>query len=244
MHVIIRKYEGGCYTSEVFGVYHNEVPAYKEYGLTSYDIYYIVLNEAKDRLVKEYLYPTDEHGYIFTRLIVVDTDKSGWNTDEKGFGEVGFTTRADLERCVENGELPERLSELDRKYRYQEIREIVSEKDIQDFLCATGYLHDASFCDDIQSFDDGFRVVFGPWGCKVELWFEGDAEYRLSDHYSQVLPNAELRESGVYDLFTCTMLIEDDFVWLFDDEVENAADGQDCDLIMKARRVKYRIIPK
>lgn len=242
MHAIIIKENGGYYTSEVFADYYTAGLKYEE--VHSDDLYLIVLNEEKTMLIKQPLY-----NKLSMCCIIVDTDKSGWNLDEHGFGEVGFMTRAELERCVENGELPERIAELDREYRYREIREITSEKDVKDFIEATGSLHDCYLSADVEQYNGGFYVVFdGCWGFKAELWFEGDAEYRLSDDFLTVYYWAgETKESCKRysnEIFNCSVLIEDGFVWLFDDEVKDAADRQDCDLIMKARRVKYRIIPK
>lgn len=78
------------------------------------------------------------------------------------------------------------------------------------------------------------RPEYSIWGCQIEVWFWGDLEYDTSS-----------RDPEFDDpyWFGATVILQDGFVYLLDEEnmtVEQITSGY-C--YFKARHMKYHIIP-
>ena len=132
-------------------------------------------------------------------------------------------------------EILDKCRAMDAEYVYEETMEIRTEADIANLSCAFGGFHDAFIAREELMEDGTLYLLFdGTWGCKIEVWFRGDLEYDTSS-----------RHSDEYDhfWFGSTVILQDGFVYLIDDDgmtVNNIGPGY-C--YFKARHMKYRIIP-
>ena len=239
MYALICQGEGKYYVSAVFG-YYTDINAATEYEryLQSCKRCFIIWDAEKKRLIRwpEMVQHTK---FLIKQLLVVDADKSNWHEDGKGGEFIGFLNRKLLDSLLDAETQPEDVLEkcraLDVGYVYEECREIRSETDITDLMCASGGFHDA-YIEEEELQDDGtLHLLFdGTWGCKIEVWLWGDLEYDTS-----------YRDSDDYDhiWFGSTVIRQNGFIYFIADEdmtVENIYPGE-C--FFKARHMKYRIIP-
>lgn len=122
------------------------------------------------------------------------------------------------------------LREQNKEYSFNEYPKIRSELDIRNLDWAVGGFHDGRI-EKLEKDGDQLYVRFSDlWGCNLEIWFEGDIEYDVSS-----------RDPELYDpyWFGGTVIIQDGFIYLIDDEdatVEDVAKGW-C--YFKARKMKY-----
>ena len=235
MYAIIRLKGGMHYTSLVFG---NFFKAVKEFDyMTKEKECFLVLNKEKTRLVKQYIFNPHSH-LLDPAIIITDGDQSDWKLDDKGFGCIDFLS--DLAPENIESEIPPALLrkciELDAACHYCEYQEIKTAKDIDDLMWATGEFHDA-YIDKLEERPDGsLYVIFeGIWGCTLEVWFEGDVAYSTKNRDPQV---------GDPYWFSSTIILQDGFVYLIDDEDMTVEEDMDGYSWFKARSMKYRIIPK
>ena len=225
MHAIVREKNGNYYITPVFGYLGGKYQ------------YYFVWNKDRNRISKLSVY--EENGRYLTRgIIIVDSDQSNWIMDENGIGCIDFLTLDQLEEIVCMNDQPEdilkKCREMDEGYEYEERPEIKTEKDTEDLMWAAGCFHDAFIEKEEMQEDGKLYVLFdGIWGCKVEMWFWGNLEYDTSSR-------AEYGDKWWMD---SSILFEDGFIYLVDDEgitVDKISKGY-C--FFKARHVQYHIIP-
>lgn len=240
MHAIIRMGSGKYYISSVFG-YYNDVKSdddYQRYLERVHTPYYVVFNEEKTKLIKWFNMQPDTK-YLIKQVLVIDSDVSDWNVNEEdGTGGVDFLPRELADRIISEGVVPDDImqqcKEIEKSYTYEEYREIKTQKDIEDFDCATGNFHDA--CIEEQKILDGGELYLrftGIWGCQVELWFWDDLEYCT-----------ESRNPEKWDPYwSCSSLqLNNGYVYFVDEELEvNKITDEYC--WFKARHMKYHIIP-
>lgn len=171
--------------------------------------------------------------------MIIDTDESGWIIDEQdGTGGVEFIPRELADKIILEGTVPNDImlqcKKIEESYTYKEYCEIKTQKDIEDFDCATGNFHDARI--EEQKILDGGELYLrftGIWGCQVEIWFWDDLEYCT-----------ESRNQKDRDPFwSCSSLIlKDGYVYFVDEELE-VEEITDEYCWFKARHMKYHIIP-
>ena len=170
-------------------------------------------------------------------VLIVDGDTSDWIAESEEEQAVDFLPADKLLSWVQDGAVPgellQRCIALDAAYCYEPVREIGTQKDIEDFLWATGSLHDA-FIAGLRREGENIRALFdGVWGCRVEIVFEGEAvcHRRRGVHYFD-------------EWLDCSVALADGFVYLIDcDGVTPDELDEDRDWF-RARRMKYRIIPE
>lgn len=241
MHAIILQGNGKNYVSAVYGYYCDIDAAdpYERYRQELYRPYWIVWNEEKTRLIRWHTMTPDAPGGQGLRILIVDSDQSGWRTDEEGVGCVDYLSRKLLDSFLDAERQPEEILRVcrsaDADYTYTETREIASQKDIEDFLWVTGNFHDACIARQELSEDGTLYLQFeGLWACTAEIWFRGDPEYDISE-----------LDPEKYDpyWYGATVLFQDGFVWMIygdDMTVDSTACG--CSYF-RARQMRYRIVP-
>ena len=225
MHAIVREKEGNYYITPVFGYLGGKYQ------------HYFIWNKDRSRISKLPAYEENKR-YLIRKIIIVDSDQSGWIMDENGIGCVNFLTLDQLEDIVCMNDQPEdilkRCREMDKGYEYEERLEINTEKDAEDLMWAAGCFHDAFIEKEEMQEDGKLYVLFdGIWGCKVEMWFWGNLEYDTSSR----------DEYGDKWWMDSSILFEDGFIYLIDDKgitVDKISKGY-C--YFKARHVQYHIIP-
>jgi len=240
MHAIIRQGKGKYYVSAVFG-YYKDITAtddYKRYLEGIHKPYYIVWDEKQERLIK-WLAMEPNTKYIIPQILIIDTDQHNWVKDDDGVGCVDFLNRKLLESFLDTEYQPEDILQkcrmMDRGYVYNDTPEIRNQQDIDNLEWASGGFHDAFIATEELQDDGTLYLRFGgTWGCEIEIWFWGDLEYDTSSRNSE--------EFDPY-WFGSTVLLENGFVYLVDEDdmtVEKIEPGY-C--YFKARHMKYRIIP-
>ncbi len=238
MHGIIRQGNGKYYVSAVFG-YYDDITATDDYEVQEiHKPFWIVWDDKKERLIRWYAM-TPNTKYLIPQILIIDSDRSNWKINEKGIGCVEFLSRDLLDSFLDKEQQPEEILKMcrsvDSDYTYEEIKQIKTEKDIDDLEWASGGFHDA-FIEQEEILNDGtLHVMFGGvWGCKVEMWFSGELEYDTSS-----------RNPKEYDpyWYGSTILLQNGFVYFIDDDnmtVDQISQGY---TYFKARKMKYRIIP-
>lgn len=238
MHAIVRCGKGQYYISTVFG-YFCKITAtddYKRYLESIHNQYYWVLDREKKKLIKQYVYDKNSK-YLDPSVLVVESNEDDWQTDEDGCGCVSFLKDVSQATIEENMSeyLLKRCIDIDAAYSYDEYPEIKVQADIDDLMNVSGWFHDACIEEYKHNDDGSLYVLFdGTWGCKIEVWFEGDVSYSV-----------ESRNPEEYDpyWYGSTILIDNGYVYFVDEEnmsVENIGEGY-C--WFKARRMKYHVIP-
>lgn len=240
MHAIIRQGNGKYYVSAVFG-YYKDITATDSYERYLQEIrtpYYIVWDSEKKRLVK-WLEMVPNTDYIIPQVLVVDADRSNWNMDEEGVGCVDYLSQELLDSFLDKEEQPQEIIDqcrgMDARYVYEEVTEIKTKTDINNLDWVSGGFHDARISKEEMLEDGTLYLRFaGTWGCEIEIWFWGDVEYDTSSRNPD--------ESDPY-WFGATIILQDGFVYLVDDDnmtVEKIGPGY-C--YFKARHMKYKVIP-
>ena len=83
--------------------------------------------------------------------------------------------------------------------------------------------------------DDCVYVLFGGvWGCSIEMWFEGEAACSIKEY------DLKVDDPTWYD---STFMLHDGFFYLVDEGDMNVEDIDNTYNWLKARRVKYHVIP-
>ena len=229
MYAIIREGDGKFYTSMVFGYYKSSETT------DCIDWFYVVLNKAKTALVKQCLWRYGPKG-INPMVLISDADANGWNKFGENEASVDFLPTEELLSMIDSGTVPNELTqkciEMDSAYRFESIRTINTVDDIRDLGWVSGGFHDA-FIADIKQNDDSLYILFdGTWGCKIEVWFEGDVSY-----------DASSRDPEDRNWMRSTVTIDNGFVYLIDDEDVSINDINSSYCWFKARTMKYRVIP-
>ncbi len=234
MRAIIRLGDGKYYRSEVFGMYDDVQEKYEN------NLYYIVLNEQKSRLIKVYDWKRGTK-FIDQGVIVTNMAQEGWQLDKNRYGTVSFLTKEqalDLaEGALENDALLKQCIALDAAHPDEEVVSVVNEMDAENLLCAAGGFHDGVI-DSLTWKPDGSLYVvmdIGNWGGKFELHFKGDVQYNT-------------RTRALYEdswWFDSSIFFDKGRVWLCDIEDVNSADEIDLDYCcwFCGKSMAYRIIP-
>ena len=240
MHALICQGNGKYYVSAVFG-YYKDITAqddYQRYLEGIHKAYWIVWDPEKRKLIRwPAMVPNTK--YIIPQVLVIDSDQSKWNIDEKGVGCVDFLSRELLDSFLDDEIQPEdilaKCHAVDEGYEYNETPEIRTQKDIKDLERASGGFHDARIAKEELQEDGTLYLRFdGTWGCEIEVWFWGDLEYDTSGRDPET--------SDPY-WFGSTVILQDGFVYLVDDEDMTVDKIEPGYCYFKARHMKYRIIP-
>ena len=238
MHAIVRCGRGQWYVSTVFGRYC-KVTATEEYQIYQdevHNLYYLVLNEEKNKLVRQYVFDKNSI-YLDPSVLIVEGDDSDWIVDEEFHGCVDFLKeyeQENMEDCIPK-EILEKCIQVDSEYHYNEYPEISNQKDIDDLMSAAGGFHDA-FIDKLEQKEDGALYVLfdGVWGCTIEMWFSGNVSYSTDSRNQE--------EDDPY-WFSSTMLMEDGYIYFVDQGNMEVAQINNTYCWFKAKKVKYHVIP-
>ena len=230
MYAIIREGDGKFYTSLVFGYY-------KSSEATDYiNRFWVVLNKAKTALVKQCVWQFGPEG-INPMVLIADVDENGWNKISENEASVDFLPTEELLSMIDSGTVPNELTrkciEMDSAYQFESIRTINTVDDIRDLEWVSGGFHDAFIAEKKESENSLYLLFDGTWGCKIEVWFEGDVSYDASSRDP---------EEDLY-WFGSTVTIDNGFVYLIDDADVSVNDINSGYCWFKARTMKYRVIP-
>ena len=146
-------------------------------------------------------------------VLITDADESGWNKISENEESVDFLPTGKLLSMIDSGTVPSELTqkciEMDSKYRFESIRTISTTDDIRDLEWVSGGFHDAFIAEKKESENSLYLLFDGTWGCKIEVWFEGEVSYDMSS-----------RDPEKWDpyWFGSTVAIDNGFVYLIDDE--------------------------
>lgn len=231
MYAIIREGDGNFYTSMVFGYYKTSDDSdYK-------NRFWIVLNKSKTALMKQHVLQQNTK-YLIPMVLITDADESGWNKISENEESVDFLPTGELLSMIDNNTVPSELTkkciEMDSAYQFESIRTINTADDIRDLEWASGGFHDAFIAEKRESENSLYLLFDGTWGCKIEVWFEGDISYDTSS-----------RDPEKFDpyWFGSTVKIDNGFIYLIDDEDISVNDINSSYCWFKARTMKYRVIP-
>ncbi len=231
MYAIIREGNGKFYTSMVFGYYTSSDNS------DCKNRFWIVLNKAKTALVKQHVLQQNTK-YLIPMVLITDADERGWNKISECEESVDFLPTGELLSLIDNDAVPKevmlRCIEMDRAYQFESIRTIKTADDIRDLEWVSGGFHDAFIAEKKESENSLYVLFDGTWGCKIEVWFEGEVSYDISS-----------RNPEKFDpyWFGSTVAIDNGFVYLIDDEDVSVNDISPNHCWFKARTMKYRVIP-
>lgn len=232
MEAIIRLGNGKYYKSKIFGIYRDNL---QERYATDY--YYIVFEQDNKQLIKKYEFNQDASPFLDLMVLITDTDNDDMVLDEKGIGQVDFLTKDDIEGLLEEKIKYKDKLEICKKYIIRDIieyQEIEEQKDIDDFLQVTGWLHDAHIEETTTDDNEDLHVLFsGVWGCKIEIVFSGDISY-----------NRGRLDGGDIWWYGCTLMIHENSIILVDEENFEINDDfcENSDWFT-ANKMKYKVIP-
>ena len=231
MYAIIREGDGNFYTSMVFGYYKTSDDSdYK-------NRFWIVLNKSKTALIKQHVLQQNTT-YLNPMVLITDADESGWNKISANEESVDFLPTVELLSMIDSDTVPSELTQkcidMDSAYKFESIRIINNADDIRDLEWVSGGFHDAFIAEKKESENSLYLLFDGTWGCKIEVWFEGDISYDTSS-----------RDPEKFDPYWMgsTVSIENGFVYLIDDEDISVNDINSSYCWFKARTMKYRVIP-
>ena len=231
MYAIIREGDGNFYTSLVFGYYKSSNDSdYK-------NRFWIVLNKSKTALIKQHVLQQNTK-YLIPMVLITDADESGWNKISENEESVDFLPTGELLSMIDSNTIPSELTkkciEMDSAYKFESIRTINTADDIRDLKWVSGGFHDAFIAEKKECGNSLYLLFDGTWGCKIEVWFEGDISYDTSS-----------RDPEKFDpyWFGSTVKIDNGFIYLIDDEDVSINDINSSYCWFKARTMKYRVIP-
>ena len=239
MYAIVKTQNGTYYTSPVFAHYYKESNSkdkYQRYLDSIYNQFYIVLDQGKKHLVKQYVF-YKENKYLEPQIHIVDIKTEGWTSVSDGYDCIDFLRSVDplsdysdidensLKQCIQ----------IDQKCLYREYVDIKTNQDIDNFMFVSGGMHDA-FIETINQDENSLYVLFGGcWGLKIEMWFSGDVSYSTSSR------NPE--EFDPY-WFGATFKKENEYLYLIDEEDMDINEISDGYCWFKAKSVRYHLIPQ
>ena len=235
MHALVCQGKGKYYVSAVFGYYNDDYK--KRYDESQYD-YWIVWDEEKKRLIR-WLQFSPKSNYMHPQILNIDSTQENWELDAHGLGCADFLSKdlldSFLDQEVQPEEILEKCRSMDAGYIYEETPEIKSQQDIDILELASWGFHDARISIEELQQDGTLYLRFdGIWGCDIEIWLWGDLEYDTSSR------NPE--ENNPY-WFAATIIQQDGFIYLIDEEAVKVEDINKGYCYFKARHMKYRIIP-
>lgn len=237
MYAIVRNGKGLFYTSAVFG-YFCEVTAtddYKRYLESIHNQFYLVLDEKKEHLIKKFVFPK-ENKYLDPQILILDADQTEWTLTSDGHGCMSFLNGVNFleDSFLLSSEQISRCSEIDSQHTYHEFQDVSSANDINNFDCVSGNLHDAHIQKCEKNNDEIYVLFDGVWGCQIEMWFSGDVDYCVESR------NPEIDDPTWYG---STLIYEDGYFYLIDDEDMKVADITNAYCWFKGQHLKYRVIP-
>ena len=238
MYAIIRDGKGGYYTSTVFGYYCpvSTQNSRKRRLESIHNQFFVVLSKDKKRLVKKEIFPRRKRR-LDPLVLIVDEENEDWIVDEEGHGCVDFLTGVDFEAAeaepVLTAQLLERCIQMDSAYIYQEYQDVRAEKDLRNLSCVAGGFHDA-YIETCRQDGTQIYVLFdGIWGCKIEIWFEGEAAYSV-----------EAGNPGKDPIWYSAALVQKDgFYYLVDDDSADVDHLDDQCCWFRGRSLRYHVIP-
>lgn len=237
MYAIVRNKNGTFYTSAVFG-YFCKVTAiddYQRYCERTHNQFYIVLNESKDRLIKKFVFPWEDK-YLDPQVLILNVDQQDWILDENYHGCVNFLRGIDFD--ADEIEIdPATLSKciaVDSMQCYEEIVELKDETDIENLYCVSGSFHDA-YIDNYELLGDTIHILFDDvWGCKIEMWFEGDVSFNIKEY------DLRIDDPTWYD---STLIRDEGYFYLVNDGAMKKEDITDEYCWFRGRQLRYKVIP-
>lgn len=239
MYAIVRNRDGTHYNSVVFG-YFCKITAsddYEKYLEGIHNQFYVVLDESKNHLVKKYVFPSDNK-YLDPQILIMDTEQQEWILDESHHGCEKFLYGTDFD--AEEIEVPptilEMCVEMDAAQEYSDIVEVKNKRDIDNLYCVSGSFHDAYIKEYKVSEQEIYVLFDGVWGCKIEVWFEGDPTCCIRRY------DPEYREEDP-TWYDSTIIHANDYFYLVDECEMTVEDITDEYCWFKGHRLKYRVIP-
>ncbi len=234
MHAIVRKGNGEYYISVILGCYDDTPNDYK------HSRYFIVLNEEKDKIIKQPMFNPSKKTYLDKMVLLVDDNQKDWVIQEDGYGCINLFNTKSLLEYANGKEIPlgliKQCKELDSQYNYSEYNEIKTQADIDSFMLVSGGFHDARILE-IKLLDDGtYKVTFdGLWGCNIEMYFSGNVSYCT-----------ESRNPEIWDPYWLgsNMFIDNGMIVFVDDEDVELDEINDEYCWFKAENVTYRVVPE
>lgn len=231
MNVIVRLGDKKFYYSPVFGKF-KESNSNEEW-----DIYYLVLNESRDKLIKVNLYEDGES--TKRKIIELDQDYENLVLDDDGYGCVEYLNENDIDKILNGEDIePFKLKICKNFYDEMEIplyTKVKTDDDINNLLKLSNNFHDA-YVNNINGNDKKMVVTFdGVWGCSIEMVFEGEILYK----------NNRTKASGNLVWYDCSLYFNDSHYIVFVDQDDYNRD-EDLDTnqcYFMAKRLKYKIIP-
>lgn len=177
--------------------------------------------------------------FLITQTLIIEGDIENWIINEDGTGCVDFLSKELLDSLLISEHQPEDILEkcrsIDSGYSYSEIQEVKTQNDAENLRCVSGGFHDAFIATETMQEDGSLYLRFdGTWGCEIEVWFWGELEYNTSSRNPE---ECDPCWGG------STIILQDGFVYLVDDEdmtIDRIGPGY-C--YFKARNMKYRVIP-
>lgn len=237
MYVLVKEANGTYYYSTAFGFYCQVTAKddYQRYLERVHNRFFYVLNREKTALIRKRVFEWDNK-YLDPMVLIVDTDDSDWNKSSDSSGCTRFLEKYRIEALAEqiSGDDLSRCITIDCSYHYDNYHMIQGEKDIENFMTATGGLHDARIAYWQAQRDSLYLRFDGAWGCEVELWFDGNAEYCMASRN---------RDDNDPYWLDSSLFIQDNFVFLVDDCEMTADKITDDYCWFKAKSAAYRIIP-
>ena len=233
MYALIRQGSGKYYGSTVFGFYKEGSDPY------DFDEYYIVLNEEKNRLIRQFEFEPRKR-FLNKLVLLTDDDQEGWHVDKNGYGEAAFLSKEQvLELTLEETqpeELLKKCLEIDQNYHYEECQEIRSEKDIERLMLTAGGFHDGVIIKLEKRTDDLLYILFdGIWGCQIELFFRGNISFCIG--------NKDPEEDDPYWFSASLIRDAEGYFYLVDEEGVEPGEDLEGFCWFKGKALQYRVIP-
>lgn len=188
-------------------------------------------------MVKKEIFPR-RNRRLDPLVLIVDEENEDWIVDQEGHGCVDFLTVVDFEakgdEPVLTPELLERCIQMDSSYFYQEYQDVRAEKDLRNLFCVAGGFHDA-YIETCRQDGTQIYVLFdGIWGCKIEMWFDGEAACSVEDG------NPQGRDPVWY---SATLIEKNGFYYLVDDDSADVDHLDDQCCWFRGRDLRYHVIP-
>jgi len=232
MYAFVKGNSGNIYQSLVFGCYKDD----SKYNNVYDTFYYIVFNETKTELIKQYVYDKSSK-YIKLQILITDCDKSDWKMIDDYCGQINIFEE-NLPKCVEEKSLTKDLLEkcisLDKNYQYNEFHTIKTDIDIKNLDWSAGNFHDSYISKiEINKENDELYVLFeGCWGCSIEIWFSNIVNFNI--HVDDIL--ADYWSSS-------NMYFENGYFCLINDNYYKISEATKGFTWFSSKEAKYRINP-
>ncbi len=229
MYAIIRNKNGTFYKTLVFGSF-SERHARHDYQ------FYIVFNEQKDKLIKQYVFDKKSK-YLDPQILIVDCTTENWDIDkEQKFGQLNIFNGNLLKKIETSTIFQDELTkcqELDKNYQYNEFQELNNEQDLKNLDFVSRNFHDA-YIAKIAYKNECLSVLFtGVWGCSIEFQFSESVSMELCAEDNQDDPC----------WYNANMYFADGYFCLINDRNKKIDQNGDGYTWFRAKKAKYRVIP-